>query len=120
MENDIRKECLFCRIADGEIPSTIVWEDEDLVAFKDINPVAPTHILIIPRKHLAWLNDMTEEDIPVIGKISYVAILLAKQLGIADDGWRLVSNCGKNSGQEVPHLHYHLIGGKFLGPFSDR
>ena len=70
MGNDIRKECLFCRIADGEIPSTIVWEDEDLVAFKDINPVAPTHILIIPRKHLAGLNDMTEEDIPVIGKIS--------------------------------------------------
>ena len=70
MGNDIRKECLFCRIADGEIPSTIVWEDEDLVAFKDINPVAPTHILIIPRKHLAGLNDMTEEYIPVIGKIS--------------------------------------------------
>ena len=115
-----RKECLFCRIVDGEIPSTIVWEDEDLLAFNDINPVAPTHILLIPRKHLSCLNDMTEDDIRIIGKINYVASLLAKQMGIAGDGWRLVSNCGKNSGQEVPHLHYHLIGGKFLGPFSDR
>ena len=66
MDNDIRHECLFCRIADGEIPATIVWEDEDLVAFKDINPAAPTHILIIPRKHLAGLNDVTAEDIPLL------------------------------------------------------
>ncbi len=120
MDNDIRHECLFCRIADGEIPATIVWEDEDLVAFKDINPAAPTHILIIPRKHLAGLNDVTAEDIPLLGKISYVASQLAQQLGVAADGWRLISNCGKNSGQEVPHLHYHLVGGKFLGPICDR
>lgn len=120
MVNDIRKECLFCRIADGDIPSEIVWQDEDLVAFKDINPAAPVHVLIIPRKHLASLNEMEEEDITVIGKISYVAATLAKQLGIAESGWRLISNCGKNSGQEVPHLHYHLVGGKFLGPICDR
>ena len=120
MDNNVRQECLFCQIADGKIPATIVWQDEDLVAFKDINPVAPTHLLIIPRKHLSCLNEMAEEDITVIGKISYVASQLAKQAGIADDGWRLVCNCGKNSGQEVAHLHYHLIGGRFLGPFSDR
>ena len=120
MTNDIRKECLFCRIADGELPSEIVWQDEDLVAFKDINPAAPTHVLIIPRKHLASLNEMQEEDIPIIGKISYVAAMLARQLGVAESGWRLISNCGKDSGQEVPHLHYHLVGGKFLGPICDR
>ena len=117
MTDQVRSECIFCKIADREIPSPLLWEDDDIVAFNDISPLAPVHILIIPKKHIASLNDLAEDDITLIGKINHAATELAKKAGIADDGWRLVCNCGANGGQEVFHLHYHLIGGKRLGPF---
>ena len=120
MEDQVRKECLFCRIADKDIPSQLLWEDDDIVAFKYINPVAPVHVLIIPRKHIACLNDMNEEYINLLGKMNYVAAQLAVKMGVAESGWRLVCNCGMDSGQEVLHLHYHLIGGKPLGPITEK
>ena len=118
MDKEIPSGCIFCRIAEREIPAPLLWEDEDIVAFNDLYPKAPVHILIIPRKHIACLNDLTAEDCRVTGKISYVAAHLAADTGIAEDGWRLISNCGRNAGQEVFHLHYHLLGGKYLGSFT--
>lgn len=119
MDKEILSDCIFCRIARREIPSPLLWEDEDIVAFNDLYPKAPVHILIIPRKHISCLNDLEEKDIRVTGKISYVAAQLAAHAGIAEDGWRLICNCGRNAGQEVFHLHYHLLGGKYLGSFSE-
>jgi histidine triad (HIT) family protein len=119
MEDNIRQKCIFCRIADREIPSLLLWEDEDIVAFADLYPKAPLHILIIPRKHIASLNELTADDSGLIGKVIYVASQLAKDKGVAADGWRLVCNCGKNAGQEVFHLHFHLLGGKYLGSFCE-
>lgn len=118
-ESNIREECIFCRIADRDIPSPLLWEDDDVVAFNDLNPRTPQHILIIPRRHISSLNEMSEEDNLVIGKISHVASLLAKQLGFAEQGYRLVCNCGPDSGQEVFHIHYHLLAGRPLGMFVD-
>lgn len=120
MEDINRAQCIFCRIADREIPSPLLWEDDDIVAFNDISPLAPVHILIIPKKHICSLNELTQEDAAVLGKINFVASKLAAQAGVEKDGWRLVCNCGKNAGQEVFHLHYHLIGGKYLGPFTQK
>jgi histidine triad (HIT) family protein len=120
MDDHNRAQCIFCRIADRDIPSPLLWEDNDVVAFNDLHPKAPVHILIIPRKHIGSLNDMSDEDMIIVGKISYVASLLAAKAGLTEDGWRLVCNCGKNAGQEVFHLHYHLLGGKYLGPFSEK
>jgi histidine triad (HIT) family protein len=117
MTNDILNDCIFCKIAAREIPSPLLWDDEDIVAFNDISPLAPVHVLIIPRKHISDLNQLTEDDMQLIGKINYVATVLADKAGIANSGWRLVCNCGENGGQEVFHLHYHLLGGKYLGPF---
>ncbi len=107
-------ECLFCQIIDGKIPSTKVYEDETVYAFKDIHPMAPVHILIIPKQHIASINDVNEENSAVISHIYEVAAKLAKELGIAEDGYRVVSNCGENGGQTVFHLHFHLLGGKKL------
>jgi len=116
---DIRKQCVFCRIADREIPSPLLWEDEDVVAFADLHPKAPLHILIIPRKHIASLNELSAEDVHMLGKINYVASRLAAQKGVAESGWRLVCNCGRHAGQEVFHLHFHLLGGCDLGTFCE-
>ncbi len=108
-------DCLFCKIAVGDIPSNKVYEDDEVLAFRDIAPKAPTHILIIPKKHIAALAEVTEEDACLLGKIQLLAKKLAEQEGIGESGYRLLTNSGPNSGQEVAHLHYHLIGGEKLG-----
>lgn len=104
-------ECLFCKIIAGEIPSEVVYEDEQVTAFRDINPVAPTHILIIPNKHIASINELTPEDESLVGHLFAAAKDLAKQEGIAESGYRLIINVGPHGGQEIYHLHLHLIGG---------
>jgi histidine triad (HIT) family protein len=103
--------CLFCKIAAKEIPSTIVYEDEDVVAFKDIAPQVPVHIVLVPRVHCAGLDDLGPETAPVVGRIALAARELAGRLGIAASGYRLVANCGPDAGQTVHHLHFHLLGG---------
>lgn len=108
-------DCLFCKIAAGEIPSTKVYEDDELLAFKDISPKAPVHILIIPKKHITSLADAQTKDATLLAKIQILAGLLAAQQGIKESGFRVLTNSGKDSGQEVPHLHYHLLGGGQLG-----
>lgn len=108
-------DCLFCKIINGEIPSDKVYEDELVYAFNDISPTAPTHVLIIPKKHIATLNDVTEDDEKLIGHIYFVAEKIAKEKGIAEDGYRVVSNCNKNAGQTVFHIHFHLLGGREFG-----
>ncbi len=108
-------DCLFCSIVKGDIPSTKVYEDETVYAFKDINPMAPVHILIIPKEHMASsMNEVTPENSGVIAHIYEVAAKLAKELGIAENGYRVVANCGADAGQTVFHLHFHLLGGKKL------
>lgn len=105
-------DCLFCRIAAGTIPSDIVHEDDMVVAFRDIAPRAPTHILLIPRRHIASAAELTEPDGPLLGRLFAVAADLARTAGIADSGYRLVSNVGRWGGQTVDHLHFHLMGGR--------
>ncbi|AQU83050.1 MAG: histidine triad nucleotide-binding protein [Halomonas sp.] len=105
-------ECLFCKIINREIPADIVFEDEYVLAFNDINPQAPTHQLIIPKKHIATLNDIQPEDLAIIGRLQYTAAYLAKQQGFADDGYRVVMNCNEMGGQTVYHIHMHLMGGR--------
>ena len=107
--------CIFCKIIKGEIPSEKVYEDEEILAFKDINPAAPIHILVIPKKHIETLFDVKEEDNYLIGKIYTTRNKIAKDLGIEKDGFRVIANCGKDSGQEVMHIHFHLLAGKKLG-----
>lgn len=108
-------DCIFCKIANGEIQAQIIYQDEDVVGFKDLNPQAPSHILIIPIKHIENLADAKEEDTLLLGKIQLAAAKIAKELGLKD--FRLVSNNGKGAGQSVFHLHYHLMGGRrFLWP----
>jgi histidine triad (HIT) family protein len=115
MNSEQRNEdCLFCKIAAGELPSEIVYQDDDVVAFRDINPIAPIHLLVIPRKHIPSILDLSEADIPLLGRITRVANQLAREQGIADSGYRLIINCGKEAGQTVPHLHMHLLGGRPL------
>jgi len=105
-------DCLFCKIAAKEIPSKIVYEDNMVVAFEDINPSAPVHILLIPRKHLSSLNDISADDKTLLGHTQMVVAQIAREQNIAADGYRLVINCGPMGGQEVMHLHYHLLGGR--------
>ncbi|MDE3244891.1 MAG: histidine triad nucleotide-binding protein [Acidobacteriota bacterium] len=108
-------DCLFCRIAKKEIPSSVVYEDDELLAFKDISPQAPVHLLIIPKVHCEGLNELTPEVERAAAKIPAVAAKLAKEFGIAASGYRLIANSGADAGQTVFHLHYHLLGGKVLG-----
>lgn len=107
--------CIFCMISEGKVASNFVYQDEELFAIRDLSPKAPTHILIIPRKHIACLAEVEEADYPLLGRINALAIKLAEQEGIAESGYRLTNNCRPDSGQEVPHLHYHLLGGRKLG-----
>lgn len=107
-------DCIFCKIINGEIPSSKVFEDETLFAFEDIQPVAPVHILIVPKKHIPGINEFSPEDEPIAGKLFSTARKIAAEQGIAEDGYRLVINSGKHGRQSVPHLHLHLIGGKPL------
>ncbi len=108
-------DCLFCRIIAGEIPAAIVYQDEQLVAFKDITPQAPTHILVIPRRHIATLNDLVPEDDGLVGEMTRRAAAIAKELGLADRGYRVLFNCNAEAGQTVFHIHLHLVGGRRLG-----
>jgi histidine triad (HIT) family protein len=107
-------DCLFCRIIRKELPSDIVYEDDDVLAFRDIKPEAPVHVLIIPKRHIASLANLTDEDTDVMGHAMFVASRLARDLGISE-GYRVVTNCGKDAGQSVFHIHMHLLGGRSLG-----
>ena len=106
--------CLFCRIVSGEIPSDIVYQDGEFLAFKDINPQAPTHILIIPKTHFDSLVEISDQQEKLIGRLVIIAKKLAEKAGVAKSGYRLVLNCGAEGGQAVPHVHVHLIGGRKL------
>ena len=109
--------CLFCKIAEGQIPSKIMYQDEDVVAFEDTNPQAPYHILLIPRRHIASMADLTEEDGTLLARLFMVAAKLAHKLGFDESGYRFVTNVGPDAGQSVFHLHFHLLGGrKFAWP----
>jgi len=105
-------DCLFCNIASKEIDAEILYEDVDVVAFRDIHPQAKHHILIIPRRHIATINDAGDDDAELIGKLMLVARHLAKELGVAEDGYRLVMNCNRDGGQTVFHIHLHLLAGR--------
>ena len=106
---------LFSKIISGELPGDIVYQDDLVTAFRDINPAAPTHILIVPNKFVATVNDLTADDEQLAGRMILTAKRLAEQEGIAEDGYRLIINCNRDGGQEVYHLHLHLIGGRPLG-----
>ena len=109
------EDCIFCKIIRGEIPSTKVYEDDEILAFNDVNPAAPIHILVIPKKHIDSLADMKPEDEKLVGKIYGVINKIAEREGFKDEGFRVIVNCGKNGGQEVMHLHFHVLAGKRLG-----
>ncbi|MCC7130463.1 MAG: histidine triad nucleotide-binding protein [Anaerolineae bacterium UTCFX2] len=106
------ERCVFCRIITGELPSKQLYHDEHLTAFRDIHPVAPTHILIVPNRHIASLNEAAPEDERLLGSMFTLARQLARQEGIADEGYRLIVNTGGHGGQTIYHLHMHLIGGQ--------
>ncbi len=106
--------CIFCRIARGELPAIVVFSDEDVFAFRDLHPRAPTHVLLIPRKHIGSVDDLDEADAALMGRLFIVARDLARQLGLSGRGYRLVVNTGAEGGQTVGHLHIHLIGGRPL------
>jgi histidine triad (HIT) family protein len=108
------EKCTFCRIANGRLPSDIVERTDELVAFRDIDPMAPTHILIVPREHIATFNDASD-DPALPGRMMLLARAIAKRAGIADSGYRLVLNTGAEGGQSVDHMHLHLLGGRALG-----
>ncbi len=108
----MNKDCLFCRIVNKELSSKIVYEDDQAVAFEDINPQAPTHILVVPRKHIAGLNDATAEEAKLLGQLQLVAAEVARARGIVESGYRVVINNGRGAGQSVFHLHLHLLGGR--------
>ena len=107
-------DCLFCKIIAREIPADIVFEDDDVLAFRDIDPKAPEHILIIPKRHIATLNDLQEEDCALVGRLQFTAQKTAKELGMAEDGYRVVMNCNEAGGQTVYHIHMHLLGGRSM------
>ena len=106
--------CVFCKIAAGEIPCEILYQDEEVIAFRDIEPLAPIHLLIIPMRHIPSLTHLSDTDAPLIGHMVIIANQLARDEGIAGSGYRLVINCGEHGGQIVTHLHMHLLGGKRL------
>jgi len=110
-------DCDFCRIVAGEIPSDTLYQDDEVMAFRDINPLAPIHVLIIPKRHITSLAALNDDETPIIGHMAKVANQLARQEGVAEKGYRLVVSSGEEGGQVVPHLHMHLLGGRRL---SDR
>jgi histidine triad (HIT) family protein len=106
--------CLFCKILEGEIPADIVYESDTAIAFRDINPQAPTHVLIIPRKHIATINDIAEEDHALVGGLYAAAKEISAREGFSEEGYRAVMNCNEAAGQTVFHIHLHLLGGRAL------
>jgi histidine triad (HIT) family protein len=105
-------DCLFCKIAEGKIPAKIVHQDKDTVAFEDINPQAPLHVLVVPRRHVPTMNDLGAEHDAVVGKLFRVAASLAKERGVSESGWRAVMNANADAGQTVFHVHLHVLGGR--------
>lgn len=112
MAND---DCLFCRILNGDIPADVIYESDSAIAFRDINPKAPTHVLIIPRKHIATINDIGDADERLVGSLYSAAKQIAAQEGFSEEGYRAVMNCNEAAGQTVFHIHLHLLGGRALG-----
>lgn len=110
------EDCIFCKIIAGQIPADKVYEDDEVLAFKDINPATPIHILVVPKRHIEKLTDMKDGDEALVGKIFQKINLIAKEQGFFEDGFRVIVNCGENSGQEVMHLHFHVLAGTKLGP----
>ncbi|WP_018947016.1 histidine triad nucleotide-binding protein [Thioalkalivibrio sp. AKL17] len=109
------EDCIFCKIVAGEIPATIVRETDDVIAFEDLHPQAPHHVLVIPRRHIATLNDLAAEDAVTVGNMARVAAEVAAERGFAEAGYRTVMNCNQQGGQTVYHIHMHLLGGRPLG-----
>lgn len=116
--SQLMDDCIFCKIIQGELPSTKVFENEHVLAFRDIQPAAPVHVLFIPKRHIATMNDVQPDQWHYIGEIHKAAQEVARELGVAERGYRLVNNCNKEGGQVVYHLHYHLLGGETLGPLN--
>lgn len=112
MAND---DCLFCKILAGDIPADVIYESDTAIAFRDINPQAPTHVLIIPRKHISTINDVSEDDQAIVGSLYSAARTIAAEEGFSEEGYRAVMNCNEGAGQTVFHIHLHLLGGR---PFS--
>ncbi len=108
-------DCLFCKILAGDIPADIIYESDTAIAFRDVNPRAPTHVLIVPREHIATINDINPEQEAMVGSLFSAARAIAAQEGLSDDGYRAVMNCNAAAGQTVFHLHLHLLGGRILG-----
>ncbi len=109
------EDCLFCKIVKGEVPSNKVYEDDEILAFYDINPATPIHILVIPKKHITTHNEVGKEDIELMGKIHMVINQISEENGFKENGYRLIVNCGENGGQEIKHLHFHILAGKKMG-----
>lgn len=109
------EDCLFCKIIKGEIPSNKVYEDEDIFAFADINPQAPIHILVVPKKHIESAAKLEKEDEALVGKIFSAIKKIAEEKGFKEEGFRVINNCGEKAGQTVKHLHFHILAGKDLG-----
>ena len=107
-------DCVFCQIIAGKIPGDLLYQDEEVIAFRDINPMTPIHLLIVSRKHIPSLAQLPEVETPLIGHMAKIANRLAREEGIAESGYRIVINCGEQGGQVVPHLHMHLLGGENL------
>lgn len=107
-------DCIFCKIANKEIESDVIYDDGTVVVFKDNSPQAPVHLLVIPKEHISSANEINAENSHIIGKIYEVIAKIAKQEGFADDGYRIVNNCGEDGGQTVNHIHYHVLAGRYL------
>ncbi|MDS4069997.1 MAG: histidine triad nucleotide-binding protein [Candidatus Competibacter sp.] len=108
-------DCIFCRIAAGQIPATMLYDDGEVLAFRDINPEAPVHLLIVPRRHISTLNDLSEADAALIGRLYLAGKQVAAELGVAERGYRTVINCNRDAGQIVFHVHMHLLAGREMG-----
>jgi histidine triad (HIT) family protein len=111
-------DCIFCKIVQGTIPSSKVYEDDLVIAFHDIQPQAPVHLLVIPKKHIATMNDCEESDKALLGHVLLAAQRVAREAGLEEQGYRLVNNCGANAGQIVYHIHWHVLGGEKLAPLN--
>jgi histidine triad (HIT) family protein len=107
-------DCIFCKIAGGEIPTAFLYEDEDVVVFPDIRPLTPVHLMVIPKKHIPSLAEMSDDDMPLIGKMTRAANQVAREMGLSENGYRLTINSGADAGQVIFHLHMHLMGGRHL------
>jgi histidine triad (HIT) family protein len=107
-------DCLFCKLINGDIPANILYQDDDVLAFEDIMPQAPIHFLVIPKRHISTLNDLTDADAAIVGKLQITAAKVAKQKGISEEGYRVVMNCNEMGGQTVYHIHMHVLGGRAM------